>query len=98
MVGSAGMTDKELTDYLAVATAANTGSKKVGIDYFTIEEVEPEEFVLKFFLTFRSGEFVFLTARRKVRQWPNLNTVAAYIKGLGFPDAPITLKLLRGGT
>lgn len=96
MAGNVGITDKELTEYLAIATAASAEGKKRGIDFFRIEENDEGEFGLTVYLTFKSAEAVLFTARRKARFWPNLNTLAAYIKSLDFPEAPITLKLHRG--
>lgn len=93
-----GITDKELGEYLAIATAANAAGKNRGIDFFKIEENDEGEFGLTVYLTFKSTEAVLFTARRKARFWPNLNTLAAYIKSLDFPDAPITLKLKREKT
>lgn len=93
------ITEKELIEYLAITEAAEAGvgGKKAdtrkGVKEFRIEEQEDGRFVLVMDLLFKPGIWILTTARKTPRYYPNLNTLADFLKGLELPDVLITLKL-----
>ncbi len=85
------ITERELNDYLKVAKEAS----KKGIDALSIVEVDGGKFNLVLDLTYKGKSIVLHTARKEPRGWPKLDSLVIYIKSLGFPEAPISMKLLR---
>lgn len=85
------ITERELNDYLKIAREAS----KKGIDALSIVEIEGGKFNLILDLTYKGKGVVLHTARKEPRGWPKLDSLVTFIKSLGFPEAPITLKLLR---
>lgn len=85
------ITERELNDYLKIVREAS----KKGIDALSIVEIEGGKFNLILDLTYKGKGVVLHTARKEPRGWPKLDSLVTFIKSLGFPEAPITLKLLR---
>lgn len=85
------ITERELNEYLKIAKEAS----KKGIDALSIVEVEGGKFNLVLDLTYKGKGIVLHTARKEPRGWPKLDSLVTYIKSLGFPEAPISMRLLR---
>ncbi|POP75158.1 hypothetical protein CXB34_28140 [Pseudomonas amygdali pv. morsprunorum] len=68
--------------------AANNAVKQ-----FIFREAEDQRFCLVVVLTWKEGENVLFTARKQMRLWPNLNTLAGFVRGLRCLNTPITLEL-----
>ena len=63
------------------------------IRQFILREMAEQKFSLGVVLTWKEGENVLYNARKQLRLWPNLNTLAGYIRGLRCLTTPITLEL-----
>lgn len=68
-------------------------AKNKAIRQFILRQMTPEKFGLVVILTWKDGENVLFNARKQVRLWPNLNTLAGYIRGLRCHQTPISLEL-----
>lgn len=93
-----GITERDLAEYLAIATEAATksGKPRAGIDAFSIEEADPDVFHLRMDLTYKGKATDLIGARGKPRIWRDLHRLVNFIRSLDFPEAPISMKLLRG--
>lgn len=63
------------------------------IKQFILREMKDQKFCLVVTLTWKDEESVLFNARKQVRLWPNLNTLASYIRGLQCRQTPIKLEL-----
>ncbi len=68
-------------------------AKNNAIKQFILRETADQKFRLVVILTWKEGENVLFNARKQVRLWPNLNTLAGYIRGLQCRQTPIILEL-----
>ena len=90
------ITDRELAEYLTIsAIATEKTGQPSGIESFKILESGAGKFQLSLNLTFKGNDCLLITTRKTPRTWRDAHSLFDYIRSLDFPEAPISIVLLR---